>query len=200
MVDWLSGLPWIYLPMVLAHELPQWLVSCLALRLALWLALLAVAPLRTPPLRIALSIDIQVVAFPLLYECVCVCVCVMIASKAAEFGRPCRHLFTTYSPLAAFALALRYLNDNPAIGTRGEGGAESGAKELFRALGANQHLVAVSMPNCGIGDGAAEVLESLLLDGRVNLVELNLKDNPISQPFKDRLREASHGHVQNLNL
>ena len=90
-----------------------------------------------------------------------------------------------------------YLNGNPALGAH--------AGPLFEALAANRRaglaLSAVAMPECGITDGAAEALARLLEAGEVSLVELNLKDNALSEAMKEQLRQANAcGHVQSLQL
>lgn len=107
------------------------------------------------------------------------------------------------TPLAAFLSAgpprmyEAYLNGNPLIGAH--------AAPLFEALAANRRaglsLSAVSMPSCGVTDDAAAALARLLEAGEVSLVELNLKDNPLSEAMKETLHKANAGgYVQSLQL
>ena len=90
-----------------------------------------------------------------------------------------------------------YLNNNAGLGER--------AAPLFYALAANNaaglQLTAVSMPGCGITDEAAGALEQLLLAGKLELVELNLQNNALSEGMKARLRTANEsGSIQSLQL
>ena len=96
-------------------------------------------------------------------------------------------------PLAKFLAAAptnmyeAYLNGNAGLG--------GAASVIFDALAANNaaglQLTAVSMPGCGITDEAAGALEQLLLAGKVELVELNLQNNALSEGMKARLRTAN---------
>ena len=57
------------------------------------------------------------------------------------------------------------------------------------------------MPGCGVTDDAAAALARLLEAGEVSLVELNLKDNALSDAMKETLHQANAaGHVQSLQL
>lgn len=91
-----------------------------------------------------------------------------------------------------------YLNGNSAIG--------DAAAALFTALADNHSnglaLSAVSMPGCGVTDEAAVTLERLMREKRIELVELNLKDNRLSDAMKARLAAANEGGsvVQSLQL